>query len=174
MSFCLPRIQPYVFMYGIKKYVFLSFCLQNMALGNTSFCHSVYRRSRSFNALFATVSSSSPSSQKLNTQLYAACFSGRLSPCSRHMSLIKELIDASFVRFKTLSKQSSKQLIATKLIHILIRSNPLICQRGCKTEVCNRWKAGSSAISCVRTRSIHTSTRSLSIRSAGIISVANT
>ena len=51
------------------------------------------------------------------------------------MSLIKELIDASFVRFKTLSEQSSKQLIATKLIHILIRGNPLIRQRGCKTEV---------------------------------------
>ena len=82
MSFCLQRIQPYVFIYVIKKYVFMSFCLQNMALGNTSFCHSVYRISRSFNALFATVSSSSPSSQKLNTQLYAACFSGRLSPCS--------------------------------------------------------------------------------------------
>ena len=82
MSFCLQRIQPYVLIYVIKKYVFMSFCLQNMALGNTSFCHSVYRRSRSFNALFATVSSSSPSSQKLNTQLYAACFSGKLSPCS--------------------------------------------------------------------------------------------
>ena len=82
MSFCLQRIQPYVLMYVIKKYVLMSFCLQNMALRNMSFCHSVYRRSRSFNALFATVSSSSPSSQKLNTQLYAACFSGRLSPCS--------------------------------------------------------------------------------------------
>ena len=82
MSFCLQRIQPYVLIYVIKKYVLMSFCLQNMALGNMSFCHSVYRISRSFNALFATVSSSSPSSQKLNTQLYAACFSGRLSPCS--------------------------------------------------------------------------------------------
>ena len=82
LSFCLQRIQPYVLIYVIKKYVFMSFCLQNMALRNTSFCHSVYRISRSFNALFATVSSSSPSSQKLNRQLYAACFSGRLSPCS--------------------------------------------------------------------------------------------
>ena len=82
MSFCLQRIRPDVLMYVIKKYVFMSFCLQNMALRNMSFCHSVYRISRSFNALFATVSSSSPSSQKLNTQLYAACFNGRLSPCS--------------------------------------------------------------------------------------------
>ena len=82
MSFCLQRIQPYVSIYVIKKYVFMSFCLQNMALRNMSLCHSVYRMSRSFNALFATVSSSSPSSQKLNTQLYAACFRGRLSPCS--------------------------------------------------------------------------------------------
>ena len=82
LSFCLQRSQHHILMYVIKKYVFMSFCLQNMALRNMSFCHSVYRRSRSFNALFATVSSSSPSSQKLNTQLYAACFSGRLSPCS--------------------------------------------------------------------------------------------
>ena len=82
LSFCLQRIQPYILMYVIKNYVLMSFCLQNMALRNMSFCHSVYRRSRSFNALFATVSSSSPSSQKLNTQLYAACFRGKLSPCS--------------------------------------------------------------------------------------------
>ena len=32
-------------MYGIEKHVLLSFCLQNMALKNTSLCHSVFKES---------------------------------------------------------------------------------------------------------------------------------
>ena len=43
MSFCLQRIQPYVLMYVIKKHVLMLFCLQNMALKNMSLCHSVFK-----------------------------------------------------------------------------------------------------------------------------------